>query len=162
VTSEICHSEKFFRGHSVFFQYHPARSTMERCTRYVFRKWISYVNLNVKVHVEVYMDRVSSFPGYTYCFSMARQPLAGQGLLIIKASRSHSVGLLWMSDQLDAETSTWHSTHKRQTSMPLAGFKPTIPASKWLQTHGLDCLATGISWIHLYLLLKLNFNVNPF
>ena len=43
-------------------------------------------------------------------FPMAQQPLAGQGL-IIEASRSHtdtphSVGLLWMSDQPDAETST--------------------------------------------------------
>jgi hypothetical protein len=43
---------------------------------------------------------------------MARQPLVGQGLLIIEASRSHSdtphsVGLLWTSDQPDAETSAW-------------------------------------------------------
>jgi hypothetical protein len=43
--------------------------------------------------------------------SMAQQPLAGQGLLIIEASRSHSdtlhsVGLLWTSDQPDAETYT--------------------------------------------------------
>jgi hypothetical protein len=42
---------------------------------------------------------------------MARQPLLGLGLLIIEASRSysdtpHSVGLLWTSDQPDAETST--------------------------------------------------------
>jgi hypothetical protein len=41
---------------------------------------------------------------------MARQPLGGLGLLIMKASRSysdtpHSVGLLWTSDQLVAETS---------------------------------------------------------
>jgi len=41
----------------------------------------------------------------------------GQGLLIIEASRSHSVtqqsvGLLWTSDQLVAETSTWqHATY---------------------------------------------------
>ena len=40
---------------------------------------------------------------------MARQPLAGQGLLIIEASRSHpdipqSQGLLWTSYQPDAET----------------------------------------------------------
>ena len=47
-----------------------------------------------------------------YCFfSWAQQPLVGQGLLIIEASRSHSdtphsVRLLWMSDQPDAETST--------------------------------------------------------
>jgi hypothetical protein len=42
---------------------------------------------------------------------MARQPLRGLGLLIIKASRSHldtphSVGLLWTSDRPIAETST--------------------------------------------------------
>jgi hypothetical protein len=43
---------------------------------------------------------------------MARQPLGGLGLLIVEASRSHtldtqhSVGLLWTSDQPDAETST--------------------------------------------------------
>jgi len=42
---------------------------------------------------------------------MAQQLLASQGFLIIQASRSHSdtphsVGLLWTSDQPDAETST--------------------------------------------------------
>ena len=42
---------------------------------------------------------------------MARQPLAGQGLLTVEASRSHSdvphsVGILWTSDQPDAETSS--------------------------------------------------------
>jgi hypothetical protein len=42
---------------------------------------------------------------------MAQQPLVGQDLRIIEASRSHSgtphsVGLLWTSDQPDAETST--------------------------------------------------------
>jgi hypothetical protein len=44
-------------------------------------------------------------------FPMAQQPLVGQGLLIIEASRSHSdtphsVGLLWMSEKPEAETST--------------------------------------------------------
>ena len=44
-------------------------------------------------------------------FFMAQQPLMGQGLLIIEASLSHSdtphsIGLLWTSDQPDAETST--------------------------------------------------------
>jgi hypothetical protein len=39
------------------------------------------------------------------------KPLVGQGLLNVEASRSHSdtphsVGLLWTSDQPDAETST--------------------------------------------------------
>jgi len=42
---------------------------------------------------------------------MAQQPLVGQGLRIVEASRSHSltpqsVGLLWTGDQPDAETST--------------------------------------------------------
>jgi hypothetical protein len=44
-------------------------------------------------------------------FSIAQQPIVGQGFLIIEASRSHSdtphsVGLLWMSDQPDTETAT--------------------------------------------------------
>jgi len=42
---------------------------------------------------------------------MTQQPLVGQGLLIVEASRSHSdtphsVGLLWTSDQPYTETST--------------------------------------------------------
>jgi len=48
-------------------------------------------------------------------FSMAQQPLVSQGFLIIEASRSHSdtpysVGLLWTSDQADAETSNSQHT----------------------------------------------------
>jgi hypothetical protein len=44
-----------------------------------------------------------------FFFSMVRQPLVSLGLLIVEASRSHSdtphsVGLLWTSDQSDAET----------------------------------------------------------
>jgi len=46
---------------------------------------------------------------------MALRPPVGQGLLIIEDSRSHpdtthSAGLLWTSDQSDAETSTWQHT----------------------------------------------------
>ena len=60
---------------------------------------------------------------------MAQQPIAGQGLLIIEASRSHSdtpysVGLLWTSDQPD----TQHS----QTSMSLVTFEPTDPCLRLL------------------------------
>jgi hypothetical protein len=44
-------------------------------------------------------------------FSMAQQPIVDQGLLIIEASRSHSdtphsVGVIWTSDQPDAEKSS--------------------------------------------------------
>jgi len=47
-----------------------------------------------------------------YACSMVQQPLVDQGFLIIEVSRSHSetlrsVGILWTSDQPDAETSTW-------------------------------------------------------
>ena len=66
---------------------------------------------------------------------MARQFLADQSVLIIMASLSHadtphSVGLLWSSDQPDAESSTWqHTTFTRgQTSISPSGFEPTIPA----------------------------------
>jgi hypothetical protein len=36
---------------------------------------------------------------------------------------------------------TTHNTQKRQTSMPLAGFEHTIPASERPQNHALDCAA---------------------
>jgi hypothetical protein len=46
-----------------------------------------------------------------------------------EVSRLHmthqSVGLFWLSDQLITETSD-DTEHSRQTSMPPAGFKPTI------------------------------------
>jgi hypothetical protein len=82
---------------------------------------------------------------------MAQKPLAGRGLFVIDASRSHSdtplsVELLWASDQCDAVDLclTTHNIYKRQTSMPPAEFEPTIAASEWPQTHTLDRAATGI------------------
>jgi len=82
---------------------------------------------------------------------MVQQPVVGQVLLIIEASRSHSdtsrsVALLWTSDQPDAETSTWQFTtlHKRQTAMLPVEFEPAIPRSEMSQTHALDRTVTGI------------------
>jgi len=82
---------------------------------------------------------------------MAQQPLVGQGLLVIEASRSHSgtphsVGLPRTCDQPDTETSylAIHNIYKRQTFMSLGGFELTIPASERRQTHALDLAATGI------------------
>ena len=40
---------------------------------------------------------------------------------------------------------TIHNIHNRQTSMPRAGFEPTIPEVERPQIHGLDRAATGIS-----------------
>jgi hypothetical protein len=54
-----------------------------------------------------YKDRYTT----VVCLFLARQPPVSHGLLIHEVSRSHSdtphsVGLLWTSDQLEAETST--------------------------------------------------------
>ena len=82
---------------------------------------------------------------------MTRQHLVDQGLLIVETSRSysdtpHSVGIVWTSDQPDVETSTTYNTHKRQTSMPPAGFEPTISAGERPQTHTVGRAATGIGF----------------
>jgi hypothetical protein len=58
--------------------------------------------------VKAHSEEIHAFSLF---FSVAQQPLVGQVLLFIEASRSHSdtphlVGLLWMSDQPDAETPT--------------------------------------------------------
>jgi len=61
---------------------------------------------------------------------MVQQPPVGQSLLILEASRSrsdtpHSVRLLWVSDQPDAEDLylTTHNTHKRQIPCPRRDWK---------------------------------------
>jgi len=44
---------------------------------------------------------------------------------------------------------TTHNIHKRQTSIPPAGFETAFPGSEWLQAHALDRAATGIG-VFLY------------
>jgi hypothetical protein len=70
----------------------------------------------------------------------------------LRASRSrsdtpHSVGLIWASDQPDAETSSWQNTTltgDRHPS-PQRDSNPQFQqASNWQQSHALDCAATGI------------------
>jgi hypothetical protein len=64
----------------------------------------------------------------SHIFYIALQPLVGQGLLIIEASRSHSAGLVWTSDQPDAETSD-NTQHSQETD---------IHAPGGIRTHALD------------------------
>jgi hypothetical protein len=54
-----------------------------------------------------------------------------RGFTITQSDTPHSVGFLRESDQAVAETSnlTTHNIHKKQPSMPPAGFEPSIPAS---------------------------------
>jgi hypothetical protein len=85
-------------------------------------------------------------------FPMAQQLPVDQGLLIVEASRSHSVRHSTLGKSpLDEGSArlrdlylTTHITHKRQTSMPQAGFEPAIPVRKRLQTHTLDRAVTEI------------------
>ena len=51
----------------------------------------------------------------------------------------------WSARRRDLYLTT-HNTHKRQTSMPSAGFEPTIPASEWPQTQALVSAATGTGY----------------
>jgi hypothetical protein len=82
----------------------------------------------------------------------AQQPLEGMGFLIIEATRPqslntpHSVGVLWTSDQPEAETSTWQNTTltRDRPRCPLTGFELTVPVTESLQTHALDSTVTGI------------------
>jgi hypothetical protein len=42
-----------------------------------------------------------------------------------------------------------HNTHNRQTSMPLAGYEPTIPSIEWPQSHSLYRAASGTGLMFL-------------
>jgi hypothetical protein len=88
-------------------------------------------------------------------FPMAQQPLIGHGVLIIEASllhsdTSHSVRILWTSDQPDAETSTWQHTPLTRDRQPCS-WRDSIPKSQQSerrQTRTLDCAATRISFCY--------------
>jgi len=56
-----------------------------------------------------------------------------------------SVGLLWTSDKLVAETSTWQHTTLTTNNHPYprVGFEPTISGDERPQTYALDRAATG-------------------
>jgi hypothetical protein len=70
--------------------------------------------------------------------------------LITLRHTPQSVGLLWTSDQPDAETSTWQHKHTQETNIhaPPVGFEPTIPASARPQTYALDRAAAGFGVIN--------------
>jgi hypothetical protein len=93
---------------------------------------------------------------YIYFFH-GLSPLVGISRRLLEASRLHSdtpnsVGLLWTSGQPDAETYlylTIHNTHKRQISIPPAGFEPAIPAIELRPSHTLDGAATWIGGLYI-------------
>jgi hypothetical protein len=85
---------------------------------------------------------------------MAQMLLVGQGLQIIQALRSHSdtppsVGLLWTSDQPDAETSVWQHTTLRETDIHASGGIQNHNPSERPKNHALNDTAAGISAVNL-------------
>jgi len=69
----------------------------------------------------------------THFLDATTNPPVGQGLLIFEASRSHSgtprwVGLFFTSNELDAETSTWHTTRTRDIHAP-GVIRPHFPSN---------------------------------
>jgi hypothetical protein len=83
--------------------------------------------------------------------SMVQQHLVGQGLLNIQASRSQLdtpqlLGLLWTSDQPDAETSTWQHTTLKETDIHVPGGIRTQNLSKWAV---LEREATGFGRVEI-------------
>ena len=81
---------------------------------------------------------------------MAQQPLVARvsslSRLLYYTQTPHSVGLLWTSDQPEAEISTWQhaSLTGDRHPCPLEKFEPVTTASKLPQTHLLDRTVTGI------------------
>jgi len=70
---------------------------------------------------------------------------------------THLIWFLWTCTHTitDAATRTSHNEHKRQISMPSAGFKPIILPIKQLHNYTIDCTATRIVvctyYIYIYL-----------
>ena len=84
-------------------------------------------------------------------FVLARQPPVDQGPIIHEVSRSDTtdtkqlVGLLWTSDRLVTETSTWQQTTLTtdRHPCPAAGFEPTNSAGERPLTYSLERAASG-------------------
>jgi len=108
-------------------------------------------------------NRLHIWAHYITCFFFchASTALVDLGLFCeVRRSYSdtpHSIGLLWTSDRLVVQTSTWqHTTLTRQIFLPLAGFEPAILANERQQTHALDRATTEIKSAELYSSANMN------
>ena len=117
--------------------------------------------LNVCIYVilalEIRMKRRSWGSSLLSLFSLPQQPLVGQGVLMIEASLSNwdtpqSSELIWTSDVVRRTVLylTPHNTHKKQTCIRMAGFKPATLANERPQIHALDHVATGTGSYFVY------------
>jgi len=79
---------------------------------------------------------------YLFLYDVSAQPRSPRS--ITHNDIPKSVGLLWLSDQLVAETSTsQHTTLTTENSYAPSGFEPIISAGERPQTHALDRATTG-------------------
>jgi len=84
---------------------------------------------------------------YQHFSSVSQQPLVGQGIFIIEASRPqsdtpHSVGFSWTSDNPSQWPQPDNTQHSQDIFMPPVRFEPTVSGNGRLQTHALDRVAT--------------------
>jgi hypothetical protein len=85
---------------------------------------------------------------------LAQQPPVGQGLLVMEASQSHSdtplsVGLLWTSDQPNAEASAWQHTTPKTNVHALSGFQTHSPSKLAVADPRLNprcCCGSNVRW----------------
>ena len=79
-------------------------------------------------------------------------PLHSWGFVITHNNAPHSVGLLWTSDQLVTENSTWQETTLTSDRHPChpVGFEPMFSAGERPRTYALDRTATGTGPIHTH------------
>ena len=93
---------------------------------------------------------------------MVQNPPVGQDFLITKASRSHtirhehSVGLLWRSDQPEAQTFTWKQTQysQQKDNHASGGIRTYSPSKRASATQALDSAVTRIGIVIKWLIKK--------
>jgi hypothetical protein len=131
---------------------------------YVGLKWVSRLRIVFRGRFDYnsveplgscgrrFYDKLHSSEAIRAPVSLAQQRPVGQSLLIIKAWRSH---LVWHTTlgrtsldegsvrRRDLYLKT-HNTHKKKTSMPLAGSEPAVPTCERPPTHALNRAAIGI------------------
>ena len=73
---------------------------------------------------------------FYFFFNLARQPPAGQGLLIHDTPHSRTPLDEWSTRRRDLYLTT-HNTHNRHTSMSLVWFEPTVSTGERQQTYAL-------------------------
>ena len=106
------------------------------------------------------LDLLMKGEGFQFCFPSpplwldnpcgSRLPLWGSSITLRHTTLTRTPLDKWQARRKDLWMTT-HNTHKRQTSMPPAGFEPAILSSERSQTTILDRAATGIGIVATWL-----------